>query len=462
MGLFVAVVLAITACGNRMSHRDVVAAMSASGAAVGSGIGAGDLGSGSPTDSGTAGVGSNSASVVGPSGSANTGAGSLGVAGSVNSAGTGPQGATVSAATGRLSPVVIGNVGTYSGVIGSIFHSGSGAALLAAKYLNAHGGLNGHPVNLVSADDGGDPSRNASIVKEMVETEHAIAFIGQLTPLSSTGSSAYLQSHNIPVIGGDLYDPVWYSNPDFFPQGTDQDKLVVAAGRVGIPFNHLRLGFLYCSETPICTNANRTLQSHQSQLSPAQLVYSAQISLAQPDYTAECLGAKNANVQLLFVASDPSSLGRVAANCAQQGYKPQIGAPGLAVNNASATDPNLEGLTTATPVFPWFASDTPPTQTFRQAIQQFAPNYTPDGTSSAVWTSAMLLAAASRSLGPIPSSAQLLQGLWLLKNFNIDGLSAVSLTFAQGSAATDSGGCYFYAQVVHGRWSTPLGTKAQC
>jgi branched-chain amino acid transport system substrate-binding protein len=374
----------------------------------------------------------------------------------------GQRGSSAAGLVANLSPVTIGNVGTYSGIIGSIFHSGAGAALLVAKYINAHGGLNGHPVNMVSADDGGDPARNASIVKQMVETQHAMAFVGQLTPLSSTGSSPYLQSHSIPVIGGDLYDPVWYSNPDFFPEGTDQDKLVISFAKVGLPFGHTRVGFLYCSETPICTNANRTLQSHQGQINPAQLVYSAQISLAQPDYTAECLGAKNANAQLLLIAADPGSLGRVAANCAQQGYHPQLASPGLAVNNGSAADPNLDGLTTATPVFPWFSGDAAGAQTFQQAVQQFAPGYAPDGTSAAVWTSGMLLNQAGKSLGPAPSPAQLLQGLWSLKNYNIDGLSAVALTFAQGAPATDSGGCYFFAQVLHGRWSTPLGTKALC
>jgi branched-chain amino acid transport system substrate-binding protein len=382
--------------------------------------------------------------------------------GGTSPAGGGQGGPSTSGRLANLSPVVIGNVGTYSGIIGSVFHSGAGAALLVAKYINANGGLNGHPINIVSADDSGDPARNASLVKQIVETQHAIAFVGQLTPLSSTGSSSYLQSHNIPVIGGDLYDSVWYSNPDFFPQGTDEDRLVVAGAKVGVPFGHTRVGFLYCSETPICANANRTLQGHQSQLSPAQLVYSAQISLAQPDYTAECLGAKNANVQLLLVAADSGSLGRVGANCAQQSYRPQLAAPGLAVNNASASDANLEGLTTATPVFLWFSSDTPGTQTFRQAVQQFAPGYIPDGTSAAVWTAGMLLARAGKSLGPAPSPAQLAQGLWSLKNYNVEGLSAVSLTFTQGAPATDSGGCYFFAQVVHGKWSSPLGTKPLC
>jgi branched-chain amino acid transport system substrate-binding protein len=88
----------------------------------------------------------------------------------------GQHGSSAAGLVANLSPVTIGNVGTYSGIIGSIFHSGAGAALLVAKYINAHGGLNGHPINMVSADDGGDPARNASIVKQMVETQHAMAW----------------------------------------------------------------------------------------------------------------------------------------------------------------------------------------------------------------------------------------------------------------------------------------------
>src|SRR4051812_44217540 len=58
-----------------------------------------------------------------------------------------PQGA-------KASPVVIGNIGTYSGVVGAIYGSGQAAVQVFAKWANARGGLNGHPIQIITGDDG--------------------------------------------------------------------------------------------------------------------------------------------------------------------------------------------------------------------------------------------------------------------------------------------------------------------
>jgi hypothetical protein len=66
-----------------------------------------------------------------------------------------------------LAPVAVGQVGTFSGVVGALT-AGSRAALAAwAKDVNAHGGLACHPVRLYSQDDAGDPGQAAAAVKDL-------------------------------------------------------------------------------------------------------------------------------------------------------------------------------------------------------------------------------------------------------------------------------------------------------
>ena len=86
-------------------------------------------------------------------------------------------------------------------------------------YVNAHGGLNGHPVHVYIEDDGADPSTSVSDVEQEVTQDHVIAFVGQLVPLTASASLSYLQQQNIPVIGGDASSQTWWQSPVMFPQG---------------------------------------------------------------------------------------------------------------------------------------------------------------------------------------------------------------------------------------------------
>jgi len=55
-----------------------------------------------------------------------------------------------------LAPVPVGQVGTFSGVLGTITASARAALSLWATDLNARGGLACHPVRIYSEDDAGD------------------------------------------------------------------------------------------------------------------------------------------------------------------------------------------------------------------------------------------------------------------------------------------------------------------
>src|SRR5947207_12794878 len=73
-------------------------------------------------------------------------------------------------------------------------------AQVVARYVNDHGGLNGHPMQVVTGDAGGDPARALSIVRDMVENKGAIALMGNLWVFSGTGdrkSTRLNSSHTV-------------------------------------------------------------------------------------------------------------------------------------------------------------------------------------------------------------------------------------------------------------------------
>src|SRR5207253_75515 len=88
-------------------------------------------------------------------------------------------------------------------------------------------------------------------------------------------------------------------------------------------------------------------------------VYRARASIAQPDFTAECLSSRNAGVEVLLVALDQNSVARVAVACARQGFHPIFALPGQVVSDELAGDPNLAGAVGQSAVFPYVQSGTP-------------------------------------------------------------------------------------------------------
>ena len=81
-----------------------------------------------------------------------------------------------SAAT--ASTWVIGNIGTYSGGNSSNFIGGNLSLEAWADYTNAHGGINGHKVKVISDDDAGSPSTALNDVKQLVNNDHVLAIVG--------------------------------------------------------------------------------------------------------------------------------------------------------------------------------------------------------------------------------------------------------------------------------------------
>ena len=347
-----------------------------------------------------------------------------GVPGSANSSGVGgngtaAHGATSTGATGsaaaaagaRGSTIALGNVGTYSGVIGAVFSGAQQAMGVWQAYVNAHGGLNGHPVHVYIEDDGADPSTSVSDIEQEVTQDHVIAFVGNLVPLTASAGVSYLQQQNIPVIGGDASSATWWQSPVFFPQGGSDlgDDQAVFTIKAAAARGDTKMGVVYCVEDPTCSNGIQTLiQPGGGQAAGVTTVYSSSISITQPDFTANCLNAKQAGANFIYFAGDGDSLRRMADDCAAQGYKPLFVGDSIAITANLASDPNLNGLLAGQTDFPWVDSYTPAQAAYQQAVKQYDPQLASSATTAAEWTAGMLAVAASSDLTATPTSAGIL------------------------------------------------------
>ncbi|WP_344609900.1 ABC transporter substrate-binding protein [Sporichthya brevicatena] len=381
--------------------------------------------------------------------------------------GSAPASARSAACTGREAPLPIGQIGSFSGVMGPITASGRTALAVWVKHVNASGGLACHPVTLYVMDDGMDPSRGAAAVGTLATQHKVQALVSLWAPLSIPAMRSAIERYRLPVVGGDSVMPDWYQHPLLFPQGAGLNGAVAGALRQAVDAGFTKIGMLYCVETPLCAGVQDVVSKYAEQMG-AKLVYSSPVSLTQTDFTAQCQNAKNAGVQSFGMGVDGSTITRVVRSCAALGYRPQLISGAMLVSAAQANDPGMRQntLSVSTPNAPWMLTENAGQKEFAAALDRYAPGTPRDAVSLASWAAAQLFVVAIENLGdatrtaPITSES-ILTGLGRVKNETLDGL-APPITFSPGQKSAHEHNCVYYALLTERGWEAPRGNKYVC
>jgi branched-chain amino acid transport system substrate-binding protein len=212
-------------------------------------------------------------------------------------------------------------------------------------------------------------------------------------------------------------------------------------------------------EAQACADASRVFQEHAEAFG-FELAWQGKASVAQPDYTAECLSARNAGANVLWVLLDGNAVSRLAASCARQGYGPLFAIGSSIVTDRFVDDPSFDSLIASSPVFPYFQSDTPATREFQTAARTLGGGITPSVGVSTGWTSGKLLERAALGLPEPPSSEALLAGLWSIQHDTLGGITQ-PLTFTKGEPPAEAS-CWFDLTMKDGAWKSPDAFKLHC
>jgi branched-chain amino acid transport system substrate-binding protein len=376
----------------------------------------------------------------------------------------GSTGSVGSAAPATGSVWNIGTVGSYTGPEASSLGKVGEVVDAWAKWENAHGGINGHQIHLINMDDKSEPATSKAAVQSMVENSHVIAIVAENSIVDSAWAS-YVQAQGVPVIGAAIFNSVYGTNPDFFPMGTNTVSAIYGELALAKAAGKTKFGLFYCAEAAACAEAVTLYKS----LTPAlkiNLAYTAKVSAYSSNFTAQCLAAKSAGVDVATSGTDTLTATRIAANCAQQNYKPiWVGQDG-SVTAAWLHTPALDGALTVQPVFPYGDTSVPNDKAFHDALQQYAPdvvnnpqNFSENDAED--WAAGMLFEAAAKAgqLGDNPTPAQVKQGLYKLQGETLGGI-APPLTFTPNQPTVVK--CYFVMGISKGQFTTPQGLKTFC
>jgi branched-chain amino acid transport system substrate-binding protein len=358
----------------------------------------------------------------------------------------------------NLSTIKIGQVGTFSGVIGAVAAPGTKTVAAWVAYTNAHGGLNGHPVKLIVGDDQGDPSSTMTLTKRMVETDGILAMVGNINAFAFVPVEKYTREKGIPLIGGDGMDPGWATSPNAFPVMQTQVAQAMKGLEAAVKAGTEKIGIIYCVEaSSLCSYY---VQEAKKSAVGSHVTQDYQVSMVAPSYTGQCLRLRNGGVDLLWVLLDGAGVARVIRDCAAQNYRPKIFVMSLNVTADVVKDRNLAGALVPGGTFVPTVTGVPAIEKYRQVMSTYAPTVGIAGVTSFSWAGAELLGLVGRNLSANPTSAELYEALWKVRNETLGGLT-VPLTFPKGKPPQIQN-CYFLWAIKDGQFAAPNGARPTC
>jgi branched-chain amino acid transport system substrate-binding protein len=375
-------------------------------------------------------------------------------------------GSAVASAAGSLAPIKIGEVCSCTGPLASSIIVGPPAYQAWADYANAHGGLDGHKVDVIEVDDAYDPDTSLTEVKTLVTKDHVVGIIDSSDV--DAAWSTYIDTTGVPVVGGGSSGELEDTDPNWFAVGQTLDDYFInfidAAKKVGAS----TMGEFYCAEAATCQEGIAPFKATAKKVGE-RVGYVTQVSSSAPNFDAECLAAKQAGVEALIVADAVSVVESVASDCTMQGYTPwQIALDG-AVGESFLTTPGLENhFIGSEPDIPFFSNATPASKLMNATLKKYAdsttlqsPNLNEQATQ--MYLSGLMLAAAVKDSGAgsskIITSPDIKKGLYSFHNETLGGM-APPLNFKKG--VPNPVDCWYWIRIQHGKFTTPYGVKPVC
>ncbi|HEX3513889.1 MAG TPA: ABC transporter substrate-binding protein [Trebonia sp.] len=380
--------------------------------------------------------------------SSSTTSGSSPAAGATSAAAT----ASAAAAAAAGTPITIGVECSCSGAFGTTVAVGYTLLQAWQKSVNAAGGLNGHPVQLIEKNNDSNPATALTDAQALVADKVTVIF--DLDILDSLWEKT-VSASKIPVIGGNFSSPGYYTDPDWYPSGQTNDSITYSVAAVAKQAGATNLADFYCAESAQCQQSVPLIKA-AGQSVGVPVVYSASIAATAPNYTAQCVAAKQAGVKAIFIGDSITVIDRVASDCNQQGYDPIYVTEGTGFQNMALTTPGLENnLWSSYPILPYFSTKSSVTA-MNAILDKYYPGATADTLTwsefaAQAWTGALLIAQAVKNAGVTSStavsSATITDGLNKVSDETLGGFSP-PLTFTGAKHSVD---CWYTGRVQSGK-----------
>jgi ABC-type branched-subunit amino acid transport system substrate-binding protein len=412
----VSALLAMSACGARLSPQQYAAAVGANGAngatATSRAAGATTTTTAPATTAATGATGTEDPNATAP---ADTGAG--------EAAACAPQ--SVDAPGISDTEIKLGNISTISGPVPNLGATGRAGAKAYLDFVNSQGGVCGRKLSLVNADDRLDPGTNRSATEQL--KDQVFGFVGN-TSVEDDGGASVIGGTNIPdcslAIGNSaIGQPNYFSPNPIDPSGATY-------GTVGI-WNWFKankgatkIGIVY----PDNPAASARIPAYVNDIQAAGLVADNPIKVAvtETNYVGVASQMKNNGDDGFITLLEFNGAAKFAQAIKQVGWQPKaphFGAQAYGPQLPQVAGPAADGALLALTHQIVEGGDA--------AMQNFAQIYEASSSGQALdffaimgWTAAKLCVDAIAAAGPAPTRDAVMGALQGQTNYTADGILA--------------------------------------
>ena len=360
--------------------------------------------------------------------------------------------ASTSAAVTK-EPLKVGLLGAITGPSASGQRSIDKIAGAWQEWVNANGGVNGHPVEIVFRDSANDPAKAAAVAKELVEQEGVISIALSDTSVEDA-VGPYLQEQRVPVIGSFGFSSnVWGKLDNFFPLKTSVLAIVAGPVLAAKLDGATTFGAVVCAENSSCAQAE---ELYKPLMESMGIGYAglAKAGFEEPSYTAQCLALMGNGADYIQINLTTVGATRLVKDCIDQGYTGTFGlANGTALASAMSELPAEANVFGVIDGFPWWVTDGPAAD-FHAAMDAAGLTDADFGNSAetALWASLEMFRTVMADAPDAPTRDDVFAAIYSVKDEDLGGLLPQTVTFSEGQVAPALD-CFWYYRYSNGEFS---------
>ena len=240
--------------------------------------------------------------------------------------------ATAMLATGAYAAdIKVGVSGPYTGGSSSMGVSMRDGVRLAAKEINAAGGINGNMIVLVERDDEAKNERGVQIAQELINNEKVVATLGYINTGVALASQRFYQDAKIPVMNnvatGTLITKQFPDAKEnyIFRNGAPDSIQAPMIAKEAVEKRGLK-------KVAILADSTNYGQLGREDMEKALKVYGVtpvaveKFNIGDVDMTSQLLKAKNAGAEVILTYAIGPELAQIANGMGKLGWKkPMIG-----------------------------------------------------------------------------------------------------------------------------------------
>lgn len=201
----------------------------------------------------------------------------------------------------RAAELRIGEVNSLSGILaaqGTAVHEG---VVYAVSEVNAAGGIHGHPVKLITRDDGGRPDEATTAAQDLATRERVAALVGGYVDSIVGPVSRVAERERVPYVASSSLDQrLTHRGNAFFFRISRLEPFVLATTAVPLELSPVKRVAILFSATPGATQLAR-LQKERLEARGVSVSAFESFQTGTPDFIPLLARVKSTGAQLLLV-----------------------------------------------------------------------------------------------------------------------------------------------------------------